>query len=135
MEEKMPYNINHIHLKSEDPKSTADWFVKAFNVKIISDTVRHFGDRFIVTKSENDITINISGVRDGEKLGPSDGDAHFGLEHFGIDTNDIEADITRLVEIGAILKEGPIAMPDGRKLGFITAPGEIRIELIETPKE
>ena len=55
----MPYNINHIHLKSEDPKSTADWFVKAFNVEIISDTVRHFGDRFIVTKSENDITINM----------------------------------------------------------------------------
>ena len=57
----MSYNVNHIHLKSEDPKSTADWFVKAFNVEIISDTVRHFGDRFIVTKSENDITINISG--------------------------------------------------------------------------
>ena len=36
----MSYNVNHIHLKSEDPKSTADWFVKAFNVEIISDTVQ-----------------------------------------------------------------------------------------------
>ena len=51
----MSYNVNHIHLKSEDPKATADWFVKAFNVEIISDIVRHFGDRFIVTKSSNRI--------------------------------------------------------------------------------
>ena len=43
----MPYNINHIHLKSEDPRSTADWFAKAFNFEIVSDIVRHFGDRFL----------------------------------------------------------------------------------------
>ena len=67
----MPYNINHIHLKSEDPRSTADWFAKAFNFEIVSDIVRHFGDRFIVTKSENGVTVNISGVRDGDELGPS----------------------------------------------------------------
>ena len=122
----MSYNVNHIHLKSEDPKATADWFVKAFNVEIISDIVRHFGDRFIVTKSENDITINISGVRDGEELGPANDNAHFGL-----DTEDIEADIKRLVDMGAVHKEGPITMPNGMKIGFIAAPGGIRIELIE----
>ena len=55
----MPYIVNHIHLKSEDPKITADWFVKAFNFEIVSDVVRHFGDRFIVTKAEGDMTINI----------------------------------------------------------------------------
>tara|TARA_B100000073_G_scaffold346381_1_gene357660 strand:+ start:1469 stop:1855 length:387 start_codon:yes stop_codon:yes gene_type:complete len=127
----MPYNINHIHLKSEDPKSTADWFVKAFNFEIVSDYVRHFGDRFLVTKSENGVTVNISGVRDGEELGPSNDDAHFGLEHFGFDTDDIEADITRLVGMGATHKEGPIINTGGGKIGFISAPGGIRIELIE----
>ena len=24
----MPYNVNHIHIKSKDPKITAEWFVK-----------------------------------------------------------------------------------------------------------
>ena len=28
------YKINHIHLKSSDPESTADWWVKAFNFKL-----------------------------------------------------------------------------------------------------
>jgi len=127
----MPYIVNHIHLKSEDPKLTADWFVKAFNFEIISDVVRHFGDRFIVTKAEGGMTVNISGVRDGEELGPANDDAHFGLEHFGMDTDDIEGDIKRLVDMGAAHKEGPITMPNGMKIGFISAPGGIRIELIE----
>ena len=75
--------------------------------------------------------MNISGVRDGEELGPSNDDAHFGLEHFGMDTDDIEGDIKRLVNMGATHKEGPITMPTGMKIGFISAPGGIRIELIE----
>ena len=28
-------------------------------------------------------------------------------------------------------KKGPIDLPDGRKIGFIAAPGDIRIELIQ----
>lgn len=127
----MPYLVNHIHLKSSDPGSTADWFVKAFNVKIMSDTVRDFGDRFIITQTEGGLAINISSERDGETLGPGDANVHYGLEHFGFDTDDIEADFARLEAMGAEIKEGPIPLPDGRKIGFIAAPGDIRIELIQ----
>ena len=67
----------------------------------------------------------------GETLGEADDDAHYGLEHFGFDTDDIEADIERLVSIGAVHKEGPLPQPDGRKIGFIGAPGGVRIELIQ----
>ncbi len=127
----MPYLVNHIHLKSSDPKKTADWFVEAFKVQIMSDTVRDFGDRFIVTQTEGGLAINISSERTGETLGPADSNAHYGLEHFGFDTVDMDADVARLVAMGAELKEGPIALPDGRKIGFIAAPGDIRIELIQ----
>ncbi len=127
----MPFLVNHIHLKSSDPKKTADWFVEAFKVQIMSDTVRDFGDRFIVTQTEGGLAINISSERTGETLGPADANAHYGLEHFGFDTDDMDADVARLVALGAELKEGPIALPDGRKIGFIAAPGDIRIELIQ----
>ena len=30
----MPYRINHIHLKSPDPRKTAEWYEKAFAFKI-----------------------------------------------------------------------------------------------------
>ncbi len=127
----MPFIVNHIHLKSSDPKATADWFVKAFKVEIASDIVRPVGDRFIATKTEGGLTINISSERTGETLGPADANPHYGLEHFGFDTDDIDADIKRLQALGAELKEGPIYNPGGVTIAFIAAPGGIRIELIE----
>jgi len=56
----MPYKVNHIHIKSKNPKDTAEWFVKAFKVKIMSETVRPVGDTFIVTQTEGGLAINIS---------------------------------------------------------------------------
>ncbi|HSF05175.1 MAG TPA: VOC family protein [Methylomirabilota bacterium] len=43
----MPFRINHIHLKAPDPRKTAEWYVRAFNFKIVGDETRVFGDRFI----------------------------------------------------------------------------------------
>ena len=47
------YKINHIHIKSNDPETDANWFVKAFNFKITSDEVRAVGDRFISCEIHN----------------------------------------------------------------------------------
>ncbi|MBP37756.1 MAG: hypothetical protein CL726_00390 [Chloroflexi bacterium] len=126
----MPFNVNHIHLKSSDPKATADWFVEAFNVEIKTDNVRPVGDRFITTMTEGGLAINISSERTDEKLGPADADPHYGLEHFGFDTDDMDADIARLQVLGAELKEGPINNGGGVTIAFVAAPGDIRIELI-----
>ena len=126
----MPFNVNHIHLKSADPKKTADWFVEAFNVQITSDSVRPVGDRFITTMTEGGLAINISSERTDEKLGPADAEPHYGLEHFGFDTDDMNGDIARLESMGAVLKEGPINNVGGVTIAFIAAPGDIRIELI-----
>ena len=125
------YKINHIHLKSADPKSTANWWVRAFNFKIKSDTIRVFGDRFIMCESEDGLTVNISNERTGETLGRGDSNPHFGLEHFGFDSVDIKADIKKLLELGAELAEGPLDLDDGRKIAFIKVPGEVRVELIQ----
>ena len=126
----MPLNVNHIHLKSSDPRKTAAWFVEAFNVEIVSERVRPTGDLFITTMTEGGLAINISAEKEGEVLGPADADAHYGLEHFGFDTDDMDADIERLVGLGAVLKEAPSDQGGGVIIGFIAAPGDIRIELI-----
>src|SRR5881628_1092435 len=93
----MAFRINHIHLKASDPRKTAEWYVRAFNFKIMSDETRVFGDRFVRCQSEDGgMAVNISGARTGERLGPGDASAHHGLEHFGFDSTHLETDITRL---------------------------------------
>ena len=92
----MAFRINHIHLKAPDPKKTADWYVQAFNLKIVSDDVRSFGDRFIRCQSEDGgMAVNISVARTGETLGPCDSSPHHGLELLGFDSAYLEADIKR----------------------------------------
>ncbi len=92
----MPFRINHVHIKALDPRKAAEWWEKAFAFKIESDETRVFGDRFIRCRTEDGgMVVSISNARTNEKLGPGNASAHLGLEHFAIESDDIEADIAR----------------------------------------
>ena len=130
----MAYEFNHVHLKAPDPAKTAEWYVKAFNFKIVSDNVRIWGDRFVRCQTPDGTVVNISGARTNEKMGDGDASAHYGIEHFGINVDNVDAEIARLTELGAKLLEGPIAVPGGNRIAFIKAPDDVRIELLEIRK-
>ncbi len=130
----MAYEFNHVHLKASDPGKTANWYVKAFNFKIISDTVRPVGDRFVRCETSDGIVVNISGARTNEQMGIGDATAHYGLEHFGINVDDMDAEIKRLEGLGAELVDGPMDAANGLRIAFIKAPDDVRIELLQLPK-
>lgn len=132
----MPYHINHIHLKAPDPKRTADWYARAFNLRIANDSVRPTGERFIRCESEDgQMAVNISAAPTGATYGPGDAGVHWGLEHFGFDSVDIRADVQRLVNLGATLLEEPRDIGGGLTIAFIQAPDDVRIELVQrTPQ-
>jgi len=131
----MPYRVNHIPLKAPDPRKTAEWYVKAFGFTILHDEVRVFGDRFVRCQTEDGgMIVNISGARTGETLGPGDTSAHHAVEHFGLDSEQLETDISRLEGLGARLLEGPIQIPNGPRIAFLGAPDDVRVELIERRK-
>ena len=128
----MSYKFNHVHLKSTDPEKTAKWYVEAFGFEIFADDVRPFGDRFIRCRTTDGVAVNISDARTGEDMGPGDAAAHWGLEHFGIEVDDIDAEIARLEGLGAPLLEGPIDMAGGfPRIAFIQAPDNVRIEIMQ----
>lgn len=100
----MVYKINHIHIKSSDPRRTAEWYEKAFAFTIMSDETRIFGDRFIRCQSGNgDMLVSFSNARSGETLGPGHAHARYGLEHFAIECVNLESEIARLEKLGAKL--------------------------------
>jgi catechol 2,3-dioxygenase-like lactoylglutathione lyase family enzyme len=129
----MPFRINHIHIKAPDPRKAAEWWAEAFGFKILSDETRPFGDRFIRCQADGGMLVSISNARTGETLGPGNASAHFGLEHFAIESEDIEADVARLAKLGARLQEGPTLAPNGVRFAFLEAPDEVRIELVQPP--
>jgi lactoylglutathione lyase len=131
----LPFRINHIHIKSPDPRKAAEWWVEAFGFKIVSDETRPFGDRFVRCQADGGMLLSISNARTGETLAPAGSDgARWGLEHFAIESDSIEADIARLQKLGANLQEGPLKAPNGVRFAFLGVPGNVRIELVELPK-
>ncbi len=127
----MGYEFNHVHLKAPEPRKTAEWYATAFDFEIASDIVRPYGDRFVVTKTPDGVTVNISGARTGEEMGDGDANAHWGLEHIGITIDDMASELERLTGMGAEIKEGPIDVPNGPIIAFIEGPDATRIELLQ----
>ena len=130
----MAFHFDHIHLKAPDPEKTANWYVKAFNFKIYNDRgVRPSGDRFIECRMQDGTIVRISGARTAEATGQGDAEVHFGLEHFGITVDDMDAELERLQALGAEIAEGPISNPGGPTIAFIKVPDDVRIELLQMP--
>ncbi len=127
----MAYQFHHLHLKAPDPGKTADWYVKAFNFKVVSDATRPSGDRFIRCQTPDGIVVNISGARDTDQMGDASASTHWGLEHFGITVDDLDAEIERLKGFGAEIMEGPTGAPGGPRIAFIKVPDDVRIELLQ----
>ncbi len=130
----MAYVFNHLHLKAPDPEKTANWYVKAFGFKIMDDSVRDLGDRFIRCQTAEGIGVNISGARPNETLGDGDASVHWGLEHFAMNVDDLDAEIQRLKELGAELLEGPSDRPSGMRTAFVKVPDDVRVELLQPPR-
>ena len=127
----MAYKFDHVHLKAPDPEKTANWYVKAFDFRIVSDTVRVFGDRFIRCETSDGTRVNISEAKTNEEMNNGDAGAHWGLEHFGIAVEDLDAEIERLRGLGAELLEGPVDVPNGPRIAFVKAPDDVRVELLQ----
>ena len=75
-----------------------------------------------------------SNARTGETLAAGNAAPHFGLEHFAIEVDDIEAEIKRLQKLGAKFQEGPLRAPNGVLFAFLGAPDDVRLELVQLPK-
>ena len=130
----MAYKFNHVHIKSQNPEEVANWYVEAFQFEILSSVFRDSGDQFVRCKTKDGVAINISGARTNEVLPELGSGVHLGIEHFGIEVDNMEKELTRLETLGASVLEGPNVNPaTGMSITFIGTPDGSRIEIMEIP--
>lgn len=117
------FKVNHLHFKTSDPKKTAQWWVDNLGAKILSE-IGTTGFRLDLYG----VPLNITGLSPGSEL-----DQSLGLEHVGMETDDIAGAKERFVAGGSpILEEREL--PDGRRLFYVEGPESSRIEVIEPAK-
>jgi catechol 2,3-dioxygenase-like lactoylglutathione lyase family enzyme len=121
-----------VHLKAKDPRKTARWWVDVFGAKLQQE--RDMGGALFVPVELSGVTINISSPRPDEVNSMKDGDAglHYGLEHLGLYTDDLDADLAKLRKHG--LQIFVVRETAEVKMAFVETPDKVRVELIQRLK-
>ena len=124
------FRVNHIHLKAPDPKKTAQWYVDNFGAAIAGEGPGLGGSSTVRLDIEG-ARINITSAPAGETLPEGTADSHYGLEHFGFETDDIEGIMARLEAQGVEVLLPITESATGSRLSYIKGPDNVRIELVQ----
>jgi len=114
------YKYSHEHLMSPNPEKTADFYVKMFGAKIDRVVKRPSGGVSLFLNL-NGTTIVIS-----ERQQPP-----FGLDHFGIGTDDLDATVKELKAAGYKFTMEITSIGPKTRIAFFQAPDNALIELVE----
>jgi hypothetical protein len=114
------YYFDHVHLNSDDPVKTAEFYIKMFGAEWISKNNTGTG-RISVVLSLNGTTVRISTPRDGSSIN--------GLDHFGIRTDNLSEAISELKAQGVTFSEDMREVQPGFAVSFLSAPEDVKIEL------
>ena len=124
------YWYDHVHLFSPDSLKTAEFYEKMFNAKRVS--VREFGaGRTSVELDLNGSRVLVMSRSVGPGSAPSSPETSYGLEHFGIRTDNLEAAVADLKAKGVQFRDEIREARPGVKISYLWAPENVLIELLE----
>lgn len=121
------YVYDHIPVLSPEPMATARYFNRMFGARIV-ESVQSDG-RPQVDLDLNRLDLFIAQC-DADAT-PSAAHPHQGLDHFGLRVEDLDAAAADLRAKGAEFTSEPHEIRPGVRIAFVTAPGGIRVELLE----
>ena len=123
------YSYDHIHLRSPDPETTAKFYEKMFDARIIRTPQPSGVDRIDI--DINGLIVFIAGPVSGQTLPDGFPDNHYGLDHFGLRVDNMDQAAVELRAKGAEFVVEPRQLRPDVKIAFIQAPDNVRIELLE----
>jgi len=119
----MAFKINHLHIKTSNPRKTAQWYMDNLGAKIVAEN--RSGERLSFRLDLHGLRLNVTDFIEGQKL-----EQHYGMEHLALDTDDLAGTVEKLKASGArILEERQL--PDGRRVCFFEGPEGVRLEVME----
>ena len=123
------YTYDHIHIRSQAPMATAQWYEKMFGAKIIASTQPDGSPR--VDLDINGLTVFIMRVATDAPAPGADTEVSLGLDHFGLRVENMDAAVAELTEKGAEFTMEPRKLRPGFIITYIVAPENVRIELLQ----
>ena len=130
----MPYSINHVHIRSADPSSSAEWYAEHFGASKLFEREVMPGTITIGMEVGGPVRLNISSQAPGSPDDRAVAELNrLGLEHFGFATEDLQGDLDRLTQAGVRVVLPLTEVTGGAKLAYIEGPDDVLIELVQQP--
>jgi catechol 2,3-dioxygenase-like lactoylglutathione lyase family enzyme len=123
------YSYDHIHLRSRDPRGTAEYYERMFGARII-ESIQSDGQPRI-DLDINGLTVFIAQVATDADMATAPADPHLGLDHFGLRVDNLDTAVAELKQRGAAFTTEPRTIRPGVKIAFIQCPDNVRVELLE----
>jgi lactoylglutathione lyase len=123
------YSYDHIHLRSRDPRATADFYNRMFGARILESVQADGQPR--IDLDLNGLTVFIAQVAADANIAAAPADPHLGLDHFGLRVDNLDAAVAELKGRGATFTTEPRTIRPGVKIAFIQCPDNVRVELLE----
>lgn len=124
----MSVRFHHVHVRCPDARKTAQWYIDAFGARVVEDQVVDGGVHLGLDLQGT--LLRVSEPRSWDRsMGPGDASTHLGLEHFAVQTDDLDGLLAHLRALGAEVLEGPLVNSIGSRVAFVRAPDDVRIEV------
>lgn len=123
--------LHHLHIRAADPWATARWWAGVFDGSIAGE----FGDAASerIRVMIGGMLLNVSSPQPGQPTADAYDGPHYGLDHFGLETHDLDAALERLRSKGVELVGPPAQTADGSRSVTAIAPDEVRVEIVQPP--
>ena len=123
--------LEHIHIVTPDPMKLAAFYEKAFGAKITrTGALPNGGLAVSLDLGGTRLAIMVPDTPD-KRDPPDNPRKHFGLEHLGVRTDDIETVVKNSVAEGATIMQNITQVRPGVRVAFIMAPGNTMVEISE----
>jgi catechol 2,3-dioxygenase-like lactoylglutathione lyase family enzyme len=115
------YKCGHVHLKTTDPQQTAKFYVENLGATMVAE-IGNRGYRLNL----HGLTLNVTTL-----IADQTRQQVHGVEHFALDTDDMDGAVAKLKANGARVLEEMVS-GNGRRICFLEGPDGVQLEIIET---
>ena len=124
----MTHRFHHAHIKSHDPRASAQWWADMFGATVLPEL--EFGSMLFAPVEMDGVRINITTPPPGEDTKKPPQIPHHGLEHLGLITEGLDVDLARFAEQGLEIYERR-AGAGGYEIAFVATPDGVCLELLQ----
>ena len=123
------FRYDHVHLRSPDPEDTARYYQRMFGAEVVKSIQSDGRER--VDMRLGGVMMFIAKVEPDAALAEKPAGSYVGLDHIGLQVENIDAVVAELKAKGGQFTVEPRTIRPGVRIAFLRGPQNVLIEILD----